>query len=57
MFGILAIVAFGVAYVLDISRSNPPIALSPGALTIAGLFLLTAHLCGVGANWTINRRQ
>lgn len=56
MFAILAAISFGVAYVLDIARADPPIALTPGALTILGLLLLALHLCGIG-NWTISRRQ
>lgn len=54
MLAILAAIAFGAAYVLDLVKAAPPEALSPPALTVLGLFFLALHLAGVDAGW--NRR-
>jgi hypothetical protein len=55
MLGILAAVTFGVAYVLDLVKADPPAALAPPALLLLGLFFLALHLIGVGAGWTVRR--
>lgn len=55
MFAVLAAVAFGCGWVLDVSKADVPVALTPGALTLTGLFFLALHLCGVGAGWWARR--
>lgn len=51
MLAILAAILFAVGYILDASAAHTNAWLSPGALTLAGLFCLALHLAGVG-NWT-----
>lgn len=51
MLAILAAVLFAVGYILSASAAHTNTWLSPGALTLAGLFCLALHLAGVGA-WT-----
>lgn len=55
MFAVLAAIAFGVGYVLDLAKADPPAAIAPPALLLLGLFCLALHLCGVGAGWTVRR--
>ena len=55
MLAVLAAIAFGVGYVLNLVKANPPAALAPGALLLLGLFFLALHLCGVGAGWSVRR--
>lgn len=55
MLGILAAITFGIAYVLDLAKANPPAALAPPALLLLGLFFLALHLIGVGTSWTVRR--
>jgi hypothetical protein len=52
MLAIVAAILFAVGYILDASAAHTNAWLSPGALTLAGLFCLALHLCGVGATWT-----
>ena len=51
MLAILAAVLFAVGYILQASAAHTNTWLSPGALTLAGLFCLALHLAGVGT-WT-----
>jgi len=51
MFAVLAAVLFAVGYILSGSAAHTNAWLSPGALTLAGLFCLALHLCGIGT-WT-----
>jgi len=53
MLAILAAILFAVGFILDGSGTHTNAWLSPGALTLAGLFFLALHLCGIGTTtWT-----
>ncbi len=55
MFGMAALSAFLMGWVLHVTRTVTPIWLDSTSLTLAGLALLTLHLLGIGAAWPTRR--
>jgi hypothetical protein len=51
MFGILAAVAFGIAFVINATSTSTNAVLTPTSLMLLGLTLLAVHLLGYGASW------
>lgn len=51
MFGIVAVILFGLGTIISGAGLSVPPELSPHTLLLAGLFCLTLHLCGVGAGY------
>lgn len=56
MFGLIAAVLFGVAFVLNGAATVTSAWFTPTSFMLAGLFFLALHLCNLGS-WTIARRQ
>lgn len=56
MFAIVAAILFGIAFILNGAATVTTVWFAPTSLMLAGLFCLALHLCGVGANWSVNRR-
>lgn len=56
MFGIIAVILFGLGTIISGAGINVPSELSPHTLLLAGLFCLTLHLLGAGAGYSPWRR-
>jgi hypothetical protein len=57
MLGIVAVVLFIIAFLLNATSTATSAVFSPISLLLLGLACLTLHLIGVGTSWSVGRRS
>ena len=57
MLGIIAVVLFVIAFILNAAGTSVSAVFSPFSLMLLGLVCLALHLAGVGAGWSVARRR
>jgi heme/copper-type cytochrome/quinol oxidase subunit 4 len=57
MLGIVAVVLFIIAFLLNATSTATSAVFSPISLMLLGLACLTLHLIGVGTSWSVGRRR